>query len=166
VALLLDPGLTTSAEYGAFARLRRDTPTPRVREGELIGAAHSANAMIDISDGLAGDLGHICESSSVGVRLFAQSLPVSKANRALSQAVYDGDEWHFALHGGENYELLFTVPAAQAEALAEQVTSATGTPVTIIGEIVPLAQGQRLALENGSSIPIQPRGWDHFKENK
>jgi thiamine-monophosphate kinase len=100
------------------------------------------------------------------VRLFAQSLPVSQANRALSRAACDGDEWYFALHGGEDYELLFAASPAQAETLAVQVTHQTGTPVSIIGEILPAAQGQQLVLEDGSTIPIQPRGWDHFKENK
>ena len=109
VALLLDPRLNTTPEYAAFARTRRDTPTPRVREGQIIAAAHAAHAMIDISDGLAGDLGHICEKSGVGVRLFSQNLPVSRANRELALAAH-GDEWYFALHGGEDYELLFTVP--------------------------------------------------------
>ncbi|MDR3573497.1 MAG: thiamine-phosphate kinase [Anaerolineaceae bacterium] len=165
VALLLDSRLTSTAEYAAFARLRRDTPTPRVKEGQIIGAAHTASAMIDISDGLAGDLGHICEKSAVGVRLFSQKLPVSQANRDLSKAAH-GDEWYFALHGGEDYELLFTAPPAQAEALAGQITSETGTPLSIVGEILPPEQGQQLVLPDGSIILLQPRGWDHFKENK
>jgi thiamine-monophosphate kinase len=165
VALLLDVRLKTTPEYTAFAQVRRDTPSPRVREGQLIGAAHTASAMIDLSDGLAGDLGHICEKSAVGIRLFAQKLPVSAANRALAQTAHK-DEWHFALHGGEDYELLFTAPLAGAEALAAQITHETGTPVSIIGEILPPEQGQQLVLPDGSIVPLQPRGWDHFKEIK
>ncbi len=167
VALLLDASLSTTQEYAAVARARRDTPTPRVLEGQIIGAAHTATAMIDISDGLAGDLGHICERSAVGVRLFSQKLPVSQANRTLALAAH-GSAWHFALHGGEDYELLFTAPAAQAESLAGQITHETGTPVSIIGEILPAGEGQQLVLpaegtlRDGSVVPLQPRGWDHF----
>ena len=165
VALLLDSSLATTSEYATFARTRRDTPTPRVGEGQLIGAAHAASAMIDISDGLAGDLGHICEKSAVGVRLFARRLPVSQANRDLSLAAH-GDEWFFALHGGEDYELLFTAPPGRAEALASQISQATGTPVSIIGEILPAAEGQTLVLEDGSRLALKPIGWDHLKEDK
>jgi len=161
VALLLDPHLPTNDDYAALARSRRDRPKPRVREGQIIAATHTATAMIDISDGLAGDLGHICERSKTGVRLFADRLPVDKANRALAMRAH-GDEWYFALHGGEDYELVFTAPAARAYALASQITRQTGTPVTNIGEIQPSFQGQQLVLPDGRVVPLQPTGWDHF----
>lgn len=163
VALLLDANLSTSQAYTAVARAHRDTPTPRVREGLWIGASHSATAMLDISDGLAGDLGHICERSRVGARLFADKLPVAEENRAMALAAH-GTEWHFALHGGEDYELLFTAPAAQADSLAAQIRRQTGTPVSLIGEILPEGEGQQLVLSDGHAQPLHVRGWDHFKE--
>lgn len=165
VALLLNDTLATTESYTNIALTRRDTPTPRVREGQWIGAGHLATAMIDISDGLAGDLGHICERSQVGARLFADQLPVAGANRVLAAAVH-GSEWHFALHGGEDYELLFTAPSGQAEALASQLVHETGTPVSIIGDIVPKVLGQTLALPDGRVIGLKPQGWDHFKEDR
>lgn len=165
VALLLDDRLATNESYASIARLRRDTPTPRVREGQWLGAAHQATAMIDVSDGLAGDLGHICERSGVGVRLFADQLPVHEANRALAEATH-GDEWYFALHGGEDYELLFTSPDAQADKLSEQLAQETGTPVSLIGEIVPRSMGQQLVLPDGRSVRFEAHGWDHFKEDQ
>ena len=72
VALLLDPELTTDEAYAATARERRDRPTPRVKEGALIGALRQASAMVDVSDGIAGDLRHICEKSGVSARLRAE----------------------------------------------------------------------------------------------
>jgi thiamine-monophosphate kinase len=163
VALLLKPELEagTSATYAATARARRDGPAPRVREGALIGSLHLASAMIDVSDGLAGDLHHICEKSGVSVRLHADKLPVSPENRALARAAR-GEEWHFALHGGEDYELLFTAPPERAEKLAERITAETGTPVSVIGEIIPAGEPAELVLPDGRSMPLEESGWDHF----
>jgi len=163
VALLQNPPPAIDATYAEIARGRLNTPTPRVHEGQLIGKSHLATAMIDISDGLAGDLGHICERSKVGVRLEANKFPVAKANRSLAKAVH-GDEWHFALHGGEDYELLFTAPKAHAMELASKITQTTGTPVTIIGEILPQEEGRQLVLPDGQVVPLATFGWDHFKE--
>ena len=162
VALMLDAALRTTDEYAAIARARRDTPTPRVREGQLIGAAHTATAMLDISDGLASDLGHICERSNVGARVFAEKLPVADENRALAREARE-DEFALALHGGEDYELLFTAPAASADALAEQITRETGTHVSIIGEILPASEGRQLVLPDARVVPLEARGWDHFR---
>jgi thiamine-monophosphate kinase len=162
VALLLDPELTASAAYTATALTRRDRPTPRVREGALIGSLRQASAMIDVSDGIAGDLRHICEKSGVSVRVQAAQLPVSPDNRALARAAR-GDEWHFALHGGEDYELLFTAPPACAARLAQRITAETGTAVSVIGEITAGGEPPELVLPDGSLLPLEGSGWDHFK---
>jgi len=158
IALLLNTALATTESYAVIARARRDTPTPRMREGQLIGAAHAATAMIDISDGLASDLGHICERSNVGVRVLAEKLPVAEANRALARNAH-GNEWHLALFGGEDYELLFTAPATQADALAAQITRETDTRVSIIGELLPASEGRQLVLPDARVVPLEARGW-------
>ncbi len=148
--------------YAAFARSRQYLPTPRVREGQLIGASHLAHAMLDISDGLASDLGHICERSDVGARIAVGQLPVAPENRALAQRAM-GDEWQFALFGGEDYELLFTAPASSAPALADEITRTTGTRVSTIGEILPPSAGRQLELPDGTVVPLSALGWDHFR---
>jgi thiamine-monophosphate kinase len=161
VALLLSPGLATSPSYAEIARMHRDAPVPRVREGGLIGGSGRATSMIDVSDGLAADLDHICGKSSVSARIEAEKLPVRAENRALSSAAR-GSEWHFALHGGEDYELLFTAASAQAEDLARRIEDETGTPVSIIGEILPAASPRELVLPDGGKVPLDKGGWDHF----
>lgn len=139
------------------------TPTPRVREGQTIAASHMATAMLDISDGLAQDLLHICEASGVGVRIWAEKIPLSLALEALAQLL-STTPWLLALEGGEDYELCFTSPAGEAEELAEEVERATGTPVTIIGEVLPQKEGQWIVTPQGKETPLSPRGWNHFRE--
>jgi thiamine-monophosphate kinase len=162
VALLLDPELRTDGAYALTAAERQYRPTPRVKEGALIGALREASAMIDVSDGVAADLLHICEKSGVSARLHAAKLPVRSENRELAKAARM-DEWHFALQGGEDYELLFTAPPARAQRLAQRITAETGTPVSIIGEILPAAQPPQLILPDGKTVPLGGTGWDHFR---
>ncbi len=162
VALLLNGALATAPAYAETARERLAVPIPRVREGQWIGSTHRATAMLDISDGLASDLGHICERSHVGARVIAADLPVAPENRMLAEQAH-ADEWHLALFGGEDYELLFTAPAADAEALAQGVTRETGTPVSIIGEVLPPGEGRQLELPDRTAVELEARGWDHFK---
>ncbi|MBN1887442.1 MAG: thiamine-phosphate kinase [Thermoflexales bacterium] len=137
------------------------TPTPRVKEGQAIAAFGGATAMVDISDGLAADLGHICELSRVGVRLWAGDIPVAGAARHIAPlAGVDPLAW--ALGGGEDYELCFTARPGRAKALAAAVQAQTGTPVHVVGEVLPEAAGRWLRLPDGSEHPLAPSGWDHF----
>ncbi|MCL5952381.1 MAG: thiamine-phosphate kinase [Chloroflexi bacterium] len=165
LALQSDPGLSATPTYTLTAKAKLALPTPRVREGEWIGASHLATAMLDVSDGLASDLGHICDASQVGARVLAGTLPVDEENRALARSA-QGDEWSFALHGGEDYELLFTAPAANVQAIVGGLANATGTGATVVGEIVPVDAGRRLILPIGVDVPLGSRGWDHLADQK
>ena len=102
--------------------------------------------MIDISDGLSTDLGHICEESKTGAVVYADSLPAASGENGLT----------FALHGGDEYELLFT--AHRERRIPTQIA---GVPVTRIGEITRGRQ-MRLALANGKTAILKPGGWEHF----
>ncbi len=136
------------------------TPTPRLPESRIIANLQIATAMIDISDGLASDLGHICRASKVGAVIWAESLPISTATRNAA-ALIGCDPLQLALYGGEDYELLFSAPQEMVAALQQAVTAETGTSVTVVGEIVSLVEGVRVDIA-GKLSPLLAKGWDHM----
>jgi thiamine-monophosphate kinase len=121
-------------------------PEPRLAVGQFLREKKLASAMIDISDGLSTDLGHVCEESKTGAVVFAASLP----------AIPGKDGLTFALHGGDEYELLFT--ARPNRRIPKQIA---GVPVTRIGEITRGRQ-VKLAAPNGKVELLKPGGWEHF----
>ena len=144
-------------EGSAFeqVRLAMETPQPRVGLGlALRGVASSA---IDVSDGLAGDLGHILERSKVGATLHLDSLPRS----AVLQGLAPDLQRRFGLAGGDDYELVFTAPAsARADVQAAAVSAAVA--VTCVGRIE-AAPGLRLLDAQGQVLPNTYASFDHFK---
>jgi len=162
LALLLKPEARVDREQAQDVLAAHLTPTPRLEEGRLIGRMRVATAMLDISDGLASDVGHICEMSNVGVRIDGRRIPISRATAAVAAQVGQ-NPLQMALFGGEDYELLFTAPANRAKQLALAVESETGTPVNDVGEIVAASEGRTLVLPDGRVVPLVSQGWDHFK---
>lgn len=162
--LLLDSGLVVTGAEATWLLDRHLTPIPRLIESAVIARTGWATAMIDLSDGLSSDIGHICDRSRVGVRIWAERLPVSAAAQRVA-GLTATPVWQLALAGGEDYELCFTAPAAAAEALKDAVVAATSTPVTVVGEIVPAEQGRWLVLPNGQEVPLDPGGWEHFRQS-
>jgi thiamine-monophosphate kinase len=129
-------------------------PTPRVQEGQVLGASGRVTSMIDVSDGLAGDLAHICEESRVGARVALERVPVAPACTAVTKMI-GGDAIAMALSGGEDYELLFTCAPKDVERLTRLVKRTTGTAVTEIGHIVAARLGLRLVLRDGRSRDLR-----------
>ena len=107
--------------------------------------------MIDTSDGLSTDLSHICEESGVGAEIDATRIPRARIGKPAREVAFDK-----ALHGGEDYELLFTV--APRKAVPQQLA---GVALTEIGRIV---NGRKIRLldDRGGSCELKPRGWEHF----
>jgi thiamine-monophosphate kinase len=160
--LLLDAQLSVEPAERDALLARLLTPTPRVPEAAAIASLRLATAMIDVSDGLSSDAGHICEQSQVGVRLVAGDLPISSAARRVA-GLTGAPPWELALSGGEDYELCFTAPPEAVEQLVAAV-EAQGTPVTVVGEILPAEGGRRLALPDGQEVALEASGWQHFAE--
>lgn len=134
-------------------------PVPRVELGRLLAERGIASAMIDISDGLLADLGHILAASAKGARICLDNLPLSDCfNECVART--SKNYLRFPLSGGEDYELLFTLPPAKLKA-AESAALAGDTAVTIIGEIT-AETGLLLALADGSSHETEFYGYDHF----
>lgn len=130
-------------------------PMPRVLQGQAL--RNLATSAIDISDGLIADLGHILTASRVGARLNLEALPLSAA---LRDHFEPEQVLTWALSGGEDYELCFTVPEVNRGAL-DVALGHLGVPYTCIGQIAPEADGLTL-LENGKPRRFNHKGFDHF----
>jgi len=128
-------------------------PMPRIEAGRFLREKGLASSMIDISDGLSSDLGHICEESGVGAEIESASLPVAAVGKSARRV-----DLRLALHGGEDYELLFT--AAARKKVPSQIA---GVGVRQIGVVI-RRQSVWLRDENGLKQELTPQGWEHFKK--
>lgn len=161
LALVHQPDLPVAKEEGEQLLGAYLTPTPRVWEGRAVAGSRRATAMIDLSDGLSSDIGHICDRSGVGVRLWVDRLPISGPTGRVAELI-GGVDWALAVQGGEDYELCFTVPQRAAEELAAEVEEATGSVVTCVGEVLPEEAGRWIQLPDGGEVLLKRGGWDHF----
>lgn len=145
------------ADTSPYAELigRLNRPTPRVAVGQALRGI--VTACIDVSDGLVADLGHICAKSGVGADIDAALLPRSSAMIA---HFHDADAIDFALGGGDDYELCFTVPAERAGDLSADLAR-LGCGATRIGRIVE-GQGVRVIGTDGETLAPSRAGWNHF----
>ena len=117
--------------------------------------------MIDISDGLLADLGHICQDSGKGADLHKGNLPLSPElkQRALQQKL---DPIELCLKDSDDYELIFTCSADNTDKVRKAIAQLDTIPVTEIGKITDTAGLLRLINPDGSGKRIEPTGWDHF----
>ncbi len=150
------------SELLARARQAQVAPEPRLAEGRALAASGAVTAMLDVSDGLGQDLGHLCVASGVGAELDAAAVPVDPAAAAVA-AAYGRDALELALGGGEDYELLFSVAPDHIEQALRAVREVGGT-AHVIGRLT-AQTGLRLREPNGNVREIQPRGWDHLRIN-
>ncbi|OGW10881.1 MAG: thiamine-phosphate kinase [Nitrospinae bacterium RIFCSPLOWO2_12_39_15] len=141
-------------------------PTPRLEEGRFLATRRLATSMIDISDGLASDIRRICEESKVGANIFTKNIIISKELKYFPspQLRTPNSELrtslNFALYGGEDYELLFTVKPEKVGKL-KSLWEDMKIPITMIGEIT--KRGVNLVNTDGKAIPLTKEGYNHFK---
>jgi len=127
-------------------------PEPRIELGRILREKGLATAMIDISDGLSTDLAHICEESGVGAELQAGAVPRASVGKPAREV-----DLQLALHGGEDYELLFSAPGNKR--IPSRIA---GVPITLIGQVT----RQRkifLMSKGGVRYELHPLGWEHFR---
>jgi thiamine-monophosphate kinase len=149
-----------STEAGRALVSAHQRPTARVGEGQELARA-GATAMMDLSDGLALDLHRMCRQSDVGARVHLDRVPVAPAVRELAGDLA-ADPLDLALHGGEDYELLASLPEGAVEAARERLADRFGTPLWEIGEVTETEQGVVAVTPEGREEMLEPRGWDHF----
>jgi thiamine-monophosphate kinase len=128
-------------------------PDPRLALAPILRQRRLASAMIDLSDGLSTDLTHICDQSHVGAELQATLIPRASIGKPARQV-----DQHLALHGGEDYELLFTAPPTKPIP-----TQLAGVRITQIGQITSM-RGIRL-ITNHVAQELHPQGWEHFRKD-
>ncbi|HID98766.1 MAG TPA: thiamine-phosphate kinase [Thiotrichaceae bacterium] len=148
-----EEGIVLPIPIQHYVESRLNRPTPRLHEGQALrGIASSA---IDISDGLAADLGHILKASAVGASLQLEKLPLSQA---LRQHLSCKSAWHLALNAGDDYELCFTVPPNRETALRNALTTHSYTRIGTIETI----SGLRCLDANGELLTLKMKGYQHF----
>lgn len=155
LAMLLDKA-SVAQQHRHYLQQRLERPQPRIAQGLALRGI--ANAAIDISDGLAQDLGHVLQRSGVGAQLQVERLPLATAVR---DSLSPDAAWQMALTAGDDYELCFTVPAARAAQLAEALAHGD-CAYSKIG-VITAAPGLRLQRDDGSNFPLQDAGYKHFR---
>jgi thiamine-monophosphate kinase len=154
---LLQQGLPVRRKWQGLLQ-KHLHPQPQLALGAWLARNRKATAMIDTSDGLSTDLAHLCEASGVGAKLWAAKIPQVALPSDLKQIGLD--PLRLALDGGEDYELLFTVPKRQARHLPRAVR---GVSISIIGEVT---RSKRILLmdDAGRTKTLRAQGWDPFRK--
>jgi thiamine-monophosphate kinase len=144
---------------GVLTRYRR--PCPRLHEAQYLRQHVPLHSLLDLSDGLSSDLRHVCEASGVGARLEAAAVPIDADARRVAAALQQ-DPLTFALHGGEDFELCFTVPSGSIRGIQEAFQQRFDCPLTQVG-VIHAGNEVTLGLPDGTAAALPARGYDHFR---
>lgn len=143
----------------ALACYRR--PQPRLWEAQFLRQRATLHSLLDISDGLSGDLRHICEASGVGAHIEAAAVPIHDDTRRIAEAL-QADPLSYALHGGEDFELCFTAQTRQIEPILGDFEQQFSRSLVRVGMV---RKGKEVTLRrsDGSEAVLPTRGYDHFR---
>ena len=141
-------------------------PRPRIDEAQIIAETGCLTSMIDISDGLAADLGHILEQSQCGAEIFIDRLPMNDYCTSVAEYL-NKSAIDMVLYGGEDYELCFTTsPGTITGQLRDRIESSSGTNLHMIGRITEKSGSLELIDVDGKSSKLDTRGFDHFNDTE
>ncbi|MCB0806196.1 MAG: thiamine-phosphate kinase [Bacteroidales bacterium] len=158
-AFKADPNLQPDLSGHDYILSRQLKPEARIDVLDMLkNAGVKPTSMIDLSDGLASDLLHLCEKSKLGCSIYEDKLPIDFTTAAMAQE-FNIEPAIAALNGGEDYELLFTVSQKDYEKLKEV------KEITVIGHMTEEAAGRNLISQSGSQITLRAQGWDAFLKN-
>lgn len=141
---------------------RHCRPFPHIEEGRFLAGSKAVTAAIDVSDGVASDLGHIISQSHCGAVIDVRQLPISSELRKFGES-HAFDPIDFALNGGEDYVLLCTVRDEKAVELEAALLAEFNRPLYCIGEVTSSGHLEKID-EAGHRKQFKPKGWDHFKD--
>jgi thiamine-monophosphate kinase len=136
-------------------------PCHRAREGRAVAQTGHVTAMIDTSDGLLGDLGHICDESGVGALLIQERIPVSDDLREAADR-FMCDPYELVLSDSDDYELVITCALHDSNGIRAAIAEVSDVSVTEIGTIEDEPKNLRMVMPDGTVESLIPRGWDHF----
>jgi len=155
------PEAAPPAERWDRIRGRHLRPHPRVRAARELVRTGCVHAMIDVSDGLAGDLRHLADRSGVGAEIEQEKIPIDDQTRWAAEHL-GASAFDFALSGGEDFELLFTAAGETAPEVLEKAAGKAGLAITLIGRILPRKEGLIMVGPGGRKEPLVQGGFRHF----
>ena len=154
---LESPGVQPDLEGEAYVVGRLLKPEARKDIIEFLAAQKiQPTSMMDISDGLSSEILHICKQSELGCVLYEEKIPIAEATKQAAFK-FELDPTACALSGGEDYELLFTIPQSEYDKLV------LNEQISVIGYMTDAEQGAKLFTKGGSKYPITAQGWNHMK---
>ncbi len=156
------PKISTLSKPMYYLVQRHLQPTARIALGQLLASQPYASAAMDLSDGLSGDLRHLCQQSQVGALIYRAKIPMSQQMQRYAKRIRV-TPLNWSLHGGEDYELLFTIPPKWQHEL-EKCAKKRRIPITQIGVIQPKRFGIRIEHHDHIQDVFLPRSYEHFSQ--
>lgn len=156
---LLENGVRFGQTESKNLLLRQLTPQPRTEIGQVLSENNLASAMIDVSDGLSSDLAHLCRASKVGAKIYSEKIPLDKNFAEISSE--NLDFLNFALAGGEDFELLFTIKPQSEKKILRLKNESKNFTFTRIGEVTETTEIIEL-ISNSETRILAAKGFRHF----